>query len=78
MTQTQEPIRAIFVGKTAPLPALFPGITELRYGLTGVVKPTFIEDFLYFYPDGHNEWWTCERSELYVPSLDKTRHCPKI
>ena len=74
MTQTQKQKRAIFVGETA---THAPDSTELRYGLTGVIRPTILRAVFDFCPDGTNDWWSCERDELYIASEDKKRYCPK-
>lgn len=74
MTQVFRPKRAIFVGKTA---TYSPDDSELRYGLTGAIRPTALNDLLDFRPDGTDNWWLCERDELYIASEDKKRYCPK-
>lgn len=74
MTQVFRPKRAIFVGETSPHA---PDNTELRYGLTGTIRPTVLNGVFDFRPDGTDDWWSCERDELYISSEDKKRYCPK-
>jgi len=67
------PLRAIYVGP----PVDFLHGHPLRYGMTGLhidfggsIGPTFK-------PDGALGGKIVGRDEIYIPALDKTRHCPK-
>ncbi len=65
--------RVIYVGK----PWL-----GLNYGMTGHIRPEEDDhDWSYpnFRPDGCLDYTRLgvPRADLYIPSMDQTRHCPK-
>lgn len=69
---------AIFVGRTRETSFRFVD-NELCYGRTGEaeVNGSRRNEFK-FYPDGSDVHpWICCKDEIYIPSEDQTRHCPK-
>ena len=61
--------RAIYIGKAL-------SHYGLNYGATGAVVIT--EDCSYFRPDQARDCvWPIRRTDLYIPSEDQQRHCPK-
>ena len=65
--------RAIYVGKTG-----FAGFRFLSYGMTGVSlkwHPDCMETT--FMPDGERYHIPMPRNQIYIPSEDQQRHCPK-
>ena len=64
--------RAIYVGKPRT------GWTDLHYGMTGRLVERAVGFAPTFVPDG-DEWVHAEvpEEDIYIPSEDATRHCPK-
>lgn len=63
--------RAIYIGK----PWL-----GMDYGSTGAIKNLEWSEAplkTCFRPDGSNDEYWADRCDLYIPSEDQTRHCPK-
>jgi hypothetical protein len=63
--------RAIYVGDDDGL---------FKYGTTGTVRPwgIYVSGTVNFLPDGETRGgWLILRKDLYIPSEDQTRHCPK-
>ena len=65
--------RAIYVGKLHGPSGFF------GYGMTGEATPFDACDpsFVWFRFDGGLGHWMVHRSEIYIPSEDQQRHCPK-
>ncbi len=74
--------RAIYVGEPEDYPYAYPPRHPLRYGMTGEVhdSPKLNQMDLYgFFADGRTgkEGSFVNRADIYIPSEDATRHCPK-
>ena len=68
--------RAIYVGKTDTFegPDACRRLHPLTYGMTGDYSYC---GFCIFWPDGSATGVTLDREDIYIPSEDQTRHCPK-
>lgn len=71
--------RAIYVGKTELYPYAYPSRHPLHYGMTGDFVNASGSKIFGFIPDGKEgrRGSFVSRDDVYIPSEDKTRHCPK-
>ena len=66
--------RAIYVGR----PYELPNNRLFSYGVTGQIRPSEGSDIMCdFTPDGASRPVLMLRRNLYVPSEDQQKHCPK-
>ena len=67
--------RCIYVGTAETYPWNWSGRHPLHYGMTGDCRES--TTFWSFRPDGNATGSVVQRDDLYIPSEDQTRHCPK-
>lgn len=70
--------RAIYVGEPQYYRYAYPPRHPLHYGMTGEVRVN-LAGFLIFIPDGEEQRLGrfLFRQDIYIPSEDATRYCPK-